>query len=154
MASEFFTTYGSSAKMLVVRFPLGGNRAHLYGSKSVSSLTLQQLQAINDAISITSQGYQYSAQINLADVTSPTLAATEIQAALNENLPVAAVTTGDSIAPVSVSFTASTNGLLLDVTSISSGSIQIGAIISGAGIPAGTQINSQFTGSAWRRWTV
>ena len=65
-----------------------------------------------------------------------------------QNLPVAAVTTGDSIKPESVSFTGSTNGLLLDVTSISpGGSIQIGALISGAGIPAGTQINSQFTGA-------
>ncbi len=144
LAAEFFTTYGSSANMLVVRFPLGGNRAHLYGA-NVSNLTL--LQATNGSLSVTSQGYNYSASINLSDVTSPTLAATAIQAALNENLPVAAVTTGDSIAPVSVSFTGSTNGLLLDVTSISSGSIEIGALISGAGVPAGTQINSQITGA-------
>ena len=148
MASQFFTTYGSSAEMLVVRFPVGGNRAHLYGSKSVSGLTLQQLQAINGTISVTSQGYHYSAKINLANVTSPELAATDIQAALNQNLPVAAVTTGDSIKPVSVSFTGSFNGLLLDVTSIApGGSIQIGALVSGFKVPAGTQINSQFTGT-------
>ena len=148
LASQFFTTYGSSAKMLVTRFPLGGNRAHLYGGKSVSDLTLQQLQAINGTLSVTSQGYHYSARINLADVTSPTLAATDIQAALNENLPVAAVTTGDSIKPVSVGFTASVNGLLLDVTSIAPGhSIEIGAMVSGVKIPAGTQIVSQFTGA-------
>ena len=37
--------------MLVVRFPLGGNRAHLYGAKSVGSLTPAELQAINGTIS-------------------------------------------------------------------------------------------------------
>jgi len=148
LASQFFATYGSSAKMLVTRFPLGGNRAHLYGGKSVSNLTLAQLQAINGTLSVTSQGYHYSAKINLADVTSFTLAATDIQAALNQNLPLAAVTTGDSITPVSVSFTASVNGLLLDVTSIAPGqSIEIGAMVSGAKLPAGTQIVSQFTGA-------
>ena len=148
LASQFFATYGSSAKMLVTRFPLGGNRAHLYGGKSVSELTLQQLQEINGILKVTSQGYNYSANINLADVTSFTEAATDIQAALNENLPVAAVTTGDSIKPVSVGFTASVNGLLLDVTSIAPDqSIEIGAMVSGAKIPAGTQIVSQFTGT-------
>jgi hypothetical protein len=30
LASQFFATYGSSAEMLFIRFPLGGNRAHLY----------------------------------------------------------------------------------------------------------------------------
>lgn len=101
------------------------------------------MQNINCTLSVISQGYHYSAKINLADVTSFTLAATDIQAALNQNLPVAAVTTGDSIKPVSVKFTASVNGLLLDVTSIAPGqSIEIGAMVSGAKIPAGTQIVS------------
>ena len=130
-----------------IRFPMAAIERICTG-QDVSDLTLQQLQAINGTLSVTSQGYQYSATINLADVTSLTLAATDIQAALNENLPVAAVTTGDSIKPVSVSFTGSANGLLLDVTSIAPGrSIEIGALISGAGVPAGTQINSQFTGA-------
>jgi hypothetical protein len=148
LASQFFTTYGSSAEMLFIRFPLGGNRAHLYGGREVSKLTTAQFQAIKGTLKVTSQGRHYSAKINLKGVTSPTLAATEIQAALNEKLPVAAVTTGDSIKSVSVNFTASVNGLLLDVTSIAPGqSIEIGAMVSGAKIPAGTQIVSQFTGA-------
>jgi hypothetical protein len=146
LATQFFADYGTAANMLFIRFPIGGNRAHLYGG-NVSNLTLAQLQAINGNLKVTSQGYQYSATINLAGVTSFTAAATAIQAALNENLPVAAVTTGDTITPESVSFTASANGLLLDVTSIApGGSIEIGALISGAGVPAGTQINAQFAG--------
>ena len=146
LAVEFFAGYGTSATMLFVRDPIGGNRAHLYGA-NVSNLTLAQLQAINGTMSITSQGYLFSGSINLSGVKSFTAAATAIQAALNQNLPVAAVTTGSSIAPVSVSFTGSTNGLLLDVTAVSSGSIEIGALISGTKVPAGTQINSQISGT-------
>ena len=147
LAAQFFADYGTAANMLFIRFPIGGNRAHLYGGTNVSTLTLAQLEAINGPLSVISQGYKYSATINLAGVTSFTAAATAIQAALNENLPVAAVTTGDTITPESASFTASANGLLLDVTAIASGSMEIGALISGAGVPAGSQINAQFTGT-------
>jgi hypothetical protein len=146
LAVDFFAGYGTSATMLFVRDPIGGNRAHLYGA-NVSDLTLAQLQAISGQLSITSQGYLFTGSINLSGVKSFTAAATAIQAALNQNLPVAAVTTGDSIAPVSVSFTGSTNGLLLDVTAVSSGAIEIGALVSGAKVPAGTQINSQISGT-------
>jgi hypothetical protein len=146
LAVDFFAGYGTCATMLFVRDPIGGNRAHLYGA-NVSNLTLAQLQAINGTLSITSQGYLFTGSINLSGVKSFTAAATAIQAALNQNLPVAAVTTGDSIAPVSVSFTGSTNGLLLDVTAVSSGAIEIGALVSGAKVPAGTQINSQISGT-------
>ena len=147
LAVQFFADYGTAANMLFIRFPVGGNRAHLYGGTNVSTLTVPELEAINGPLSVFSQGYKYSATINLGGVTSFTAAATAIQAALNENLPVAAVTTGDTITPESASFTASTNGLLLDVTAIASGSMEIGALISGAGVPAGSQINAQFTGT-------
>jgi len=147
LANQFFAGYGgSSATMLFTRYPVAGARAHLAGS-NVSNLTLNQLQSINGTLSITSQGYAYSGTINLSGVQSFSSAAVEIQAALNQNLPVAAVTTGSSIAPASVSFKGSINGLLLQVTSISSGSMYAGAIISGPRIPAGTQINSQIEGT-------
>ena len=146
LGAQFFAEYGTAATMLFARYPVGGNRAHLFGA-NVSNLTLQQLQAINGPLSITSQGYLFSGSVNLSGVASFTAAAVAIQAALNQNLPVAAVTTGDSIAPVSVSFTGTTSGLLLQVTSISSGSIEIGALISGAKVPAGTQINAQLSGA-------
>jgi len=142
LANQFFAGYGgSSATMLFTRYPVAGARAHLAGS-NVSNLTLNQLQSINGTLSITSQGYAYSGTINLSGVQSFSSAAVEIQAALNQNLPVAAVTTGSSIAPASVSFKGSINGLLLQVTSISSGSMYAGAIISGPRIPAGTQMPS------------
>ena len=148
LAADYFTTYGSSANMIFVRYPIVGSRAHLFGA-DVIGMTLAQLQTINGTLSITSQGYGFSASINLKNVQSLAGAATAITNALDANLPVAAVTTGNSIAPVSVSFTGTLDSTgLLDVTSISSGSIEIGAEISGAGVPTtGAQIYSQETGT-------
>jgi hypothetical protein len=62
-------------------------------------------------------------------------------------LPPAAVTSGSSITSVWVYFTGSLNGLLLQVTSVPSGSIELGAQISGPGIAAGAQIVVQITGT-------
>ncbi len=147
-ASEFFMGYtGSSAYMFFTRLPVLSARAHLFGG-NVGNLTLAQLQAItNGTLTVTSQGYNYYGTLNLSHATSFKDAATKIQAALNKTLPVAAVTKGSSIAPVSVSFTGSVNNLLLNVTNVSSGSIQVGGIISGADIPANAQITSQLNGT-------
>src|SRR5271166_1651944 len=148
LASEFFSGYtGSSAYMLFTRLPVLSARAHIFGA-NVSSLPLKTLQAINDTLSITSQGYAYSANINLSGVTGSGVtafkdAAAVIQTAFNQHLPTAAVTTGSSIKPVSVAFTGSISGLLMTVTAAPAGSIQVGSMISGPGIPAGAQITSQ-----------
>jgi Protein of unknown function (DUF3383)/PEP-CTERM motif len=147
LATDFFAGYtGSSANMLFTRYPVLPARAHLYGS-NVSGLTLPQLQAINGSLSLTSEGYNYTASINLSTVQNFSAAATAIQAALNKKLPVAAVTTGSSITPVSVPFTGSIDGDVLKVSSLSSGSIQIGSYITGLGVPSGTQITSQVQGT-------
>jgi hypothetical protein len=147
LATEFYANGGTGvANMLFTRLPILSARAHLVGS-NVSNLTLAQLQTINGTLSITSQGYPYSASINLSQVTSFKNAASVIQKALNQNLPVAAVTTGSSIAPVSVAFTGSVNNLLLTVSAAPSGSIHVGSIITGRGIPAGAQITSQVNGT-------
>ena len=147
LANEFFAGYGStSAKMLFTRF---GNyrRPHLLGANISNLLTLKELQGISGSVAITFQGYAYSGSINLSGVTSFADAASEITTALNHNLPVAAVTAGSSIAPVSVSFTGSLNRELLTITSVSSGSIELGAMISGTGILPGSQIVTQLEGT-------
>jgi hypothetical protein len=147
LAAEFFKGYsGSSACMLFTRLPVLSARAHLYGG-NVSSLTLDQLRAINGTLSVTSQGYTYSADVNLSHAKSFKDAASILQAQLNHILPTAATTAGSSIKPVSVSFTGSVNNLLLNVTSVASGTIRVGSIISGAGIPANAQITSQVNGT-------
>ena len=114
---------------------------------NISNLSLSQLQSISGSISIAFQGYTYSGPINLSGVQSFSGAARAIRAALNSSLQVAAVTAGSSIAPVSVSFTGSVKGALLQVTSVSSGSIELGAEISGPGIAGGDQIDNQRYGT-------
>jgi hypothetical protein len=147
LATEFFKGYtGSSANMLFTRYPILPARAHLYGS-NVSGLTLPQLQAISGSLSITSEGYNYTASINLSEVQSFSAAATAIQTALNKKLPVAAVTTGSSIAAVSQPFTGSVDGDVLKVSTLSSGSIQIGSYITGQGVSPLAQITSQINGA-------
>ena len=147
LANEFFAGYGgTSATMLFTRYIPTGERPHLLGA-NISNLTLSQLQSINGSLSITFQGNAYSGSINLSGVSGFSAAATAITSAINSNLPVDAVTTGSSIAPVSVSFTGSLNSYLLQVTSVSSGSIELGAQISGPGIAAGSQIITQLNGT-------
>ena len=146
LANEYFADdNGAPATMLISRYGFGGARPHLYGA-NISNLTLNQLQSISGSLSIDFDGYTYSGSINLSG-ESFSGAASAIQTALNQNRPVAATTTGSSIAPVSVSFTGSVNGLLLQVTSVSSGSIELGAQISGPGIAAGAQIVNQWDGT-------
>jgi hypothetical protein len=142
LASEFFAGYtGTAAHMLFTRYPDLPARAHLYGSNV--DLTLPEMQEIHGTLAITSQGYNYSASINLAGVKSIGAGVKAIGAALNENLPVAAVTSGSSIAPKSVSFKGSVNAAVLTVSHVSSGTIQIGSMIAGNGIPTGTNITNQ-----------
>ena len=147
LAKDFFAVNygGTPATMLFTRLPLR-RRPHLLGA-NIGDLTLSQLQSINDSLAITFQGYTYSATVNLSSATSFTYAAGYITNALNRNLPVAAVTADSSIASVKVKFTGSTSRAFLTVTSVSSGSIEIGALISGPGIELGTQIISQVSGT-------
>jgi hypothetical protein len=147
LAKEFFKDYtGDSANMLFTRYPDEPGRAHLYGA-NVSTLSLAQLQAINGTLKITSEGYDYSARVNFSTVTSFTQAATRITVALNKNLQDEAVATGSSIAPVSVSFTGSTNANILTVNAVSSGAIQVGSVINGQDVPPGAQISAQLSGT-------
>jgi hypothetical protein len=145
LANEYFAGDGGApATMLITRYGFGGARPHLYGA-NVINLTLNQLQSINGSLSIEFDGYTYSGSIDLSGQNFSG-AASAIQTALNQNRPVAATTTGSSIAPVSVSFTGSVSGFFLQVTSVSSGSIEPGAQISGPGIAAGAQIVNQWDG--------
>jgi hypothetical protein len=148
LATEFFSNYtGNSATMLFTRYPDLPARAHLYGA-NIRDMTLAQLQTLNGNLTITSEGYDYSASINLSGATSFVSAARTIANAFNKTLPTAAVTTQSSIAPVSVPFTGSISYGNLTVSSLSPGnSIEIGSYISGAGIPPGAQITSQINGT-------
>ena len=132
LATEFFSGYnGPWANMLFDRMPLGGGRARIYGA-NLGGLTLAQLQAINGTLSLTSEGYNFNASINLASATSFASAARLIQSALNAAQPTEARTMGSSIAPESAAFTGSIEGGLMVVTAVSKGQIAIGGILTSA----------------------
>jgi Protein of unknown function (DUF3383) len=147
LAADFFAGYsGTDVTMVFARFPEGPVRAHLYGA-NISNLTLAQLKALNGSLTLTVDGYNYSGSVNLSSAAGFPAAATAIQTALNQSLRPAAVTRGSSITPESTTFAGSIDGYVLTVTSVQSGSIQVGSIVSGAGVPAGTQITSQLSGT-------
>jgi hypothetical protein len=121
-------------------------RPHLLGT-NISNLTLTELQGISGSLALTFDGYRYSGHVNLSGVTSFLDAAGRIRAALNRNPQVAAVTTDSYITPEEVSFTGYTDRSHLFVTSISSGSIEIGGMISGHHLKPGAQIINQLSGT-------
>ena len=90
LAMEFYANGGTGvATMLFTRLPDLPARAHLYGSNV--DLTLPEMQAIHGSLYIYSQGYKYSASINLSDVTSIGAGVKEIGQALNQHLPLRGV---------------------------------------------------------------
>ncbi|HEY0120652.1 MAG TPA: DUF3383 domain-containing protein [Rhizobium sp.] len=131
----FFTQYNSTAVSAYLR---GG---------AVSGLTIPQLQGLSGSLSVVVDGYAFTAaSINLAAATSYSAAAALIETGLNASLPAAATVTG-SIAAGTASVTASIAGNVMYVTAVSSGTLVPGAIISGTGVTAGTQIDSQIDGT-------
>ena len=101
------------------------------------------MQGISGPLAITFNGYNYAANVNLAGVTSFAQAALKVQAALDRNLPVAAVTTGSSIRAKKVSFMGYFNGVKLTVTSVSSGALQVGGLVFGKGVHHYDATNNQ-----------
>ena len=164
LAKEFFSGYsGSSAHMLFDRMPIGGGRARIFGA-NISDMTLAQLQAINGTLSVTSEGYNFKASINLASATSFANAASLIQSALNAAQPTEATTTGSSIAPESASFTGSIEGGLMQVTAVSGGRIAIGGrfskgyaghiVAQESGVPGGVGVYSVWYGAPANRRSI
>jgi hypothetical protein len=86
-----------------------------------------QLQGINGSLSVTSRGYNFSTEVNLAGALSFAAATDDIQKALDADVPQAAFTTKSSIAPVAVSFTGSLVRAVLTVTNVSLADAEIGA---------------------------
>jgi hypothetical protein len=147
LAHDFFAGYGdTSATIMFIRYNPTGERPHLNGANK-GDLSIQQLQSINGSLAVSFQGWKYSGELNLSKDKSFQQAANTIKDALDSNLQVTALTTGSSIAPVSLSFTGSTDLDSLIVTSISSGSIELGAEISLPGIKGTDQVLVQLTGT-------
>ncbi len=139
LANQFFdpNVYGTSysdagATLYFTREGLG-QRPHLLGV-NLSALTLAQLQAINGSVAITFNGWNYSANIDLSNATNFSDAAQILQTQLNAQAPVLAQTTGDTIQSQTVNFTGDFKNAQLTVTSVQSGTMEVGGLVDGNGV--------------------
>jgi hypothetical protein len=131
-----------------------GQRPHLLGA-NLANLTLAQLQAINGTIDMQlsipgGPTFDYSGTIDLSHVTSFFDAATQIRDTLNNSLQVVAKTQSDTIEAENVSFEGYVmpgQASHLFVTSVTSGSITPGGMVSGQNITPGSQIIGQISGT-------
>lgn len=150
IAAIYFNGFNTSTQkpgeILFTQYNSASVAAYLRGGP-VNQLTIPQLQGLSGSLSIIVDGYTYSAaSINLSSATSYSAAAALIQTGLNAVLPSAASVTG-SIAAGTASVTASIAGNTMYVTAVSSGTLVVGAILSGTGVTAGTQIDAQVSGT-------
>jgi hypothetical protein len=152
-ATQYFNGYtGSVVDMLFTRFPPGGGRARLF-SGNIANLSVSQLEAVSGStLSVTSQGYTFSGQVNFSNVTSAhpfTTVASDIQTALDASVPGAAAMAGSSIQSEKVSFTGSVDQSVLTVNPGVSGYIGIGSYITVPGINSSNlQIVAQISGTS------
>jgi len=151
-AAVYFDGFDNSSvkpgAMLFAQYPTNPRGvAPWLRSADVSAMTLAELQAVpSGTLSVTINGVaKTSGTINLSAVASFSAAATAIQTAL---AAYDAVTTAAIAATTTLSTTASITGNILTVGVLGAGSVQIGAILAGTGVTAGTQVQKQLTGTA------
>lgn len=132
--------------LLITQYTPTDVAAWLRGGK-ISTSTIASLKALSGSLTVTVDGYsRVASSIDLSSATSYSAIAALIQAGLNATPVEAAVVTG-SIAAGTASFTASIASDIMTVTAVSSGSIVVGAVISGTGVTSGTQVVEQISGT-------
>lgn len=144
LAATYFTGQNNAsqvpAALLFAQYPSVAVSAYLRGG-NISSLTLAQLQALNGSLGLTIDGALKTASISLAAATSFSNAAAIIANGLLIQGPQAATFTGSiggSAGPTNV----------LTITALSSGTVGVGDVLTnGTGVPAGTYITTQLSGS-------
>lgn len=149
-SSFYFTGYEGAtiqpSSLLMVQYNQTGVAAFLRGG-NVSSLTIQQLQALSGSLDVIVDGYAHNASsITLSGANSFTAAANLIETGINASLATVASVTG-AIAPSTFAATASIDGNVMTVTNVSSGTIVNGATIAGTGVTAETVVSNQLSGT-------
>jgi hypothetical protein len=138
-ATAYFNGFDNSPlkpnNLLVAQYNQNAVGAWLRGG-SVAALTLTQLQAINATLNVTINGTPYSGSVNLTAATGFVNAASIINTALAA--PVVGV---DGVVTGAISATT------LTVSAVSSGQVQVGDVLSGSGVTAGTYITALGTGT-------
>lgn len=154
LSEVYFAGFDNSARkpgsLKIAQYNTVAVSAYLQGG-DVSGLTLSQLQAISGSLAVVVDGISRSAaSINLSSAVSFSAAAGIIQTGLNASNPSAASITasigGVVTASAGATFTGSGSGTNL-TTSAVTGVIHIGATIAGTGVPVGTTIVSQTSGT-------
>lgn len=151
IADVYFNGFDNSTRkpeaIFFARFTSAAATAFVRGGP-VNVLTIPQLKGLSGSLSVVMDGLTYSAaSIVLAAATSYSSAAAIIKTAINATLPSAASFTA-AIAPGTASVTAGISGNVMNVTAVGSGTLVVGAILTGTGVTAGTQIQAQLSGVA------
>lgn len=144
LGSGYFGGYdGSTQKpgaLLFAQYPGAAVAAYLRGG-NISNLTLAQLQALSGSLTVVIDGYTHViSSISFASDNSFSAAAAAIQAAFTDP------TEASFTASIGASFTGTGTGTNLVVTSVT-GLISVGDVVAGTGVPGGTTIVSQASGS-------
>ena len=144
-ANIYFAGFeGSSIQpstLLMAQYNQVAVAAYLRGG-NISGLTIAQLQALSGSLTVVIDGYAHViSSISLATYSTQSAMAAAIQAAFTD--PSEASFT----ASIGATFTASGSGTNLTVSAIAYGYISPGDTISGTGVPSGTTIKSQTSGT-------
>jgi hypothetical protein len=139
LAATYFAGFdGSNVKpgaMLFAQYPVADVAAYLRGG-NISTLTVAQMQALNGTISVTIDGILKTGTVNLGTATSFSMAALLIADALSiEGAQVGTVTATIATTVMTVSAV------------LTGGPLEVGQVISGAGVTADTYITSFGTGT-------
>jgi hypothetical protein len=136
-ATTFFSSPPTpNSQLMYARFHLGGGRARVLGAPTFDTRTISQIQGIRGTLSFTSQGYSWGPiAIDLSSVVASCAgvppkdcydqAASILRTQINAAQPVLATAVG-SIAPHTSTYVGSIMGGVLNVTSLTSASVQIG----------------------------
>lgn len=147
-ANIYFSGYTNSnsfpGALLYAQIPYSAVSAYIRGG-NISALTLAQLQSVNGTLNITIDGYARSGTVNLASATSFSAAAALIQTALNTS-PATLASFNGSIGAQTATFNGYIAGNVLNVTSLTSGTIVDGGLMGTAGgVSGSTLITGQLT---------
>jgi hypothetical protein len=139
-AAEAATFFGSPPtsknQLMYARFHLDGGRARVFGAPTFNTRTLSEIEGIRGTLSFASQGYSWGpVTIDLSGVAASCAgvppndchdqAASVLQTEINAARPALATAIG-SIAPHMSTYVGSIMGGVLNVTSLTSGTVQIG----------------------------
>jgi len=139
IAAVYFLGFDNSnrkpGQLLFSQYPTANVGAYLRGG-SIALLALAALQALSGVLTVTIDGTpRTSTAINLSAASSPSNAAAIIAAAFGGS------------GPQHASFTGSVATTVLTVASMTTGAIQIGDVLTGGTVSAGTTIVAQLTGT-------